>query len=91
MRVNEDEARLIPAGNKEFPAALLTNQEAKVGQVTVCQKNKKQNTITGKYFRSGSKNAILYCSRHKRHIIISNIEALILKLPTKQDLSCAAT
>lgn len=33
--LNEDKARHTPAVNKEFPTAPLTNQKAKVSQVSV--------------------------------------------------------
>ena len=67
MLLNGDKARHTPAVNKEFPAALFTNQEAEVDQVTILCQELKENAIAEKYFMSGSKNTVGPCSRNARH------------------------
>lgn len=67
MLLNGNKARHTPAVNKEFPAALLKNQEAEIDQVTILCQELKKNAIAEKYLMSGGKNTVAPCSRNSRH------------------------
>lgn len=64
LPLNEDKARHTPAVNKEFPAALLTNQKAKVTQVSQIPEKS-----------SGSKNRVTLsaeCMRDRQHYYLQH-------------------